>query len=472
MSFNKNTNQVTVTYALVSSKDMVNIEWYLDYDGTALKVNRASNTDEDLNWTIMPKVDGALININEANVIKANYSSIGSLSKIKSTNGNPVDLITVTFDVLRPVDTEINLRFKNLVVGTIDPSTRMLDEESEELVVYRFAESDGADVVSSRSTVIYAGGYQGNYSPADNSGQYVYDSDLKFSSYSISLAENITMALNAKSENIPEGELGVLVEHAGSKSYIDTFTQNGSNHVFSFSKIYPQTMGENVKARLVCVREDGCIVYGPEYIRSVKGYAENQLSKDSFPAAGKTLLVNLLNYGAAAQKFTNYNTGNLANSTLTAQQKGYALTDMGTLKNVKNFHATTISNPTAEWTAASLVLGNSIQISATFTADSIKGKTIMVRNNENNYTETIGENDIEHVSGDKYRVVYKSLYSFQTSDTISFTVMQNGKAVSDTMTYSVSSYAKSMLSSQSTPAVISELLTAMMLYGKAAEAFR
>ena len=231
-------------------------------------------------------------------------------------------------------------------------------------------------------------------------------------------------------------------------------------------------MGENVKARLVCVREDGCIVYGPEYIRSVKGYAENQLSKDSFPAAGKTLLVNLLNYGAAAQKFTNYNTGNLANSTLTAQQKGYALTDMGTLKNVKNFHATTISNPTAEWTAASLVLGNSIQISATFTADSIKGKTILVRNNENNYTETIGENDIEHVSGDKYRVVYKSLYSFQTSDTISFTVMQNGKAVSDTMTYSVSSYAKSMLSSQSTPAVISELLTAMMLYGKAAEAFR
>jgi hypothetical protein len=116
MSFNKNTNQVTVTYALVSSKDMVNIEWYLDYDGTALKVNRASNTDEDLNWTIMPKVDGALININEANVIKANYSSIGSLSRIKSTNGNPVDLITVTFDVLRPVDTEINLRFKNLVV--------------------------------------------------------------------------------------------------------------------------------------------------------------------------------------------------------------------------------------------------------------------------------------------------------------------------------------------------------------------
>lgn len=471
MSFNKSANQVTVTYALVSSKDLVNIEWYLDYDNTVLKFDRAANMNDDSDWTMMPKVKGGLFNVNDDNSIKANNSSVGSLSKISSKDGKPVDLITVTFEVLRPVDTEINLRFRNLTLGSTDPATRMLDESTEEQAVNKYNEVESSNSVSARSTVLYEGGYQNSYSPLNNSGKMVYDSNFKFSSYSISLAENIAMSFNALSSAIPEGELGVLVEQDGIKSYINSWEVNSDKYVFTYDKIYPQAMGDEIKATLICVRDDGSVVYGPEYVRSVTGYASKQLSKADFPAEGKTLLVNLLNYGAAAQNYAGYKTDKLVNAGLTEEQENYAIKELGTLKNVKNYHAVVCPNAKATWKSASIALGSSIQVSVVFTADTVENRSVLV-SDENGYSEEISAEDFEYVSDNRYRATYKSLYSFQTSDTLSFTVMENGAPVSDTMTYSVSSYADRYLKLPNGDPATAELITAMMLYGKAAEAFR
>ena len=53
-------------------------------------------------------------------------------------------------------------------------------------------------------------------------------------------------------------------------------------------------------------------------------YANTMLSYYSNNAKMRTLLVDLLNYGASAQTFFGYNTANLVNKDLTEEQKGWA----------------------------------------------------------------------------------------------------------------------------------------------------
>ena len=52
------------------------------------------------------------------------------------------------------------------------------------------------------------------------------------------------------------------------------------------------------------------------------------LAKAETTAKEKTLVVDMLNYGAAAQKFFNYNTENLANALLSDEQKGFATAEV------------------------------------------------------------------------------------------------------------------------------------------------
>ena len=66
---------------------------------------------------------------------------------------------------------------------------------------------------------------------------------------------------------------------------------------------------------------DGTYAYSSVYDYSPKKYSMNMLSKSSTSDAQKALCVAMLNYGAAAQSYFNYNTDSLMNAELTAEQK-------------------------------------------------------------------------------------------------------------------------------------------------------
>ena len=55
---------------------------------------------------------------------------------------------------------------------------------------------------------------------------------------------------------------------------------------------------------------------------SIRDYAMRSIEKQD--AETKTMMVDMLNYGAAAQAYFKYNTANLANNQLTEEQQGYA----------------------------------------------------------------------------------------------------------------------------------------------------
>ena len=78
----------------------------------------------------------------------------------------------------------------------------------------------------------------------------------------------------------------------------------------------------NDKLTVVVYNEEGQQISNT-YIDSVAGYCQRKLNTAT-KAKERTLYVDMLNYGAAAQTMWNYNTDNLANANLTETQKGYA----------------------------------------------------------------------------------------------------------------------------------------------------
>lgn len=89
------------------------------------------------------------------------------------------------------------------------------------------------------------------------------------------------------------------------------------------SGIEAKRLGDTVYLSVYCKMVDGTYVYSKLASYSPKTYAYNQL-KTSSDAKVKALMVAMLNYGAAAQSYFNYNTGALVNKDLTTTQKTLA----------------------------------------------------------------------------------------------------------------------------------------------------
>ena len=84
--------------------------------------------------------------------------------------------------------------------------------------------------------------------------------------------------------------------------------------------VHAKRMGDTIYFRVYAKLADGSYVYSKTVQYSAVTYAEHILAGDQ-PESAKALVVAMLNYGAAAQKFFGYNTDNLVNAFLTEEQK-------------------------------------------------------------------------------------------------------------------------------------------------------
>lgn len=86
----------------------------------------------------------------------------------------------------------------------------------------------------------------------------------------------------------------------------------------------------------VCVKDSAGNVITNTYTTSVRDYAGKVLAGDSYAQELKTLAVDMLNYGAAAQENFSYNTEDPANALLTEEQAGWATEEVACVnKQVK-----------------------------------------------------------------------------------------------------------------------------------------
>lgn len=296
------------------------------------------------------------------------------------------------------------------------------------------------------------------------------EEELQFSGAALTLHNNLSVNYKvdkALFEAIGYVDPYVIFEFNGLKAKVDSYTLDGDKYLFSFTNIAPNQMTDTIYATLYA-SFDGVVFSSETKEYSVATYCYNMLEKCSADeyAEFRTLLVDLLHYGAASQTYTNYNTDVLANAELTATQLAWGTGTERTLETVLDPTYLTVETPKVEWKGAGLNLQDAVTMRLKFSAESIEGLTLKVESEVGTWMIT-SDNFVETTGA--YYAFFSGLNAAQMSETVYLTFYEDDTPVSNTARYSIESYAYS--NQNSADAILAELLKAMMHYGDSAHAY-
>ena len=174
-------------------------------------------------------------------------------------------------------------------------------------------------------------------------------------------------------------------------------------------------------------------IYGAVTGISVRQYVENARGK--VDAETDAFLVALLNYGAEAQKYFNYNRDNLANDFFTDAEKTIAVSDLATSVYAQSGEINSIKT-------VSLICDNRLGLK--FMIDAVEGATGYVLEYADNadFTDSATIDMTATESGTEYKgIVY--INNSEILDTIYVRAVVDGEAGA-TLTYSVGTYVNRM----------------------------
>ena len=294
--------------------------------------------------------------------------------------------------------------------------------------------------------------------------------ELKIAGASLTLQNDLTINYKVKKAIFATNRYQnpyILFELNGMQTKVSEYTEEGEYYVFRFKNIAPNQMKDVIQATL-CSSYNGTIVSGETVSYSVFEYCSNMLKRYTTDEYAKlrTLLVDLLQYGAQSQMYTDFQTDLLATDGLTEQELAYGTITYPELKSILDTAYTTIENPTAFWKGAGLKLDNAITVRFILETQDIENMFVHIKT-------AYGEWNIpasEFIKTDKgYYVYFNGLHAGQLREPIYVTAYQGGAIVSDTVRYSVESYAYAK--QESTIPYLSSLVVAMMRYGDSAYAY-
>ena len=248
-----------------------------------------------------------------------------------------------------------------------------------------------------------------------------------------------------------------------------TFTSGSTVYnVFEYKGIPPQAMGDDIEITFYGIK-DGVAYWGETYTYSVTDYVQSTLSKTTTSDKLKTMLVDLMYYGAACQTYQNYKTDQLMTDILTEEQKQYKSAYELELKNIKDASYETCENRLVRFGTA-LRLNNAVEmaIALNLTDVALDDLTFKVKIGTRELTYTYAENPENFEKGkDGYWYFYfDGVYANQMSEEVFITAYRGNEQVSYTLRYSIESYASTV-----TDAKLKAVTDAMMYYGNSAKAY-
>ena len=241
-----------------------------------------------------------------------------------------------------------------------------------------------------------------------------------------------------------------------------------------FNNIAAKEIGDELYATLYLTKDGKSFVNAVD-VYSLKQYAYSRLQKTS-DQAFKTLLVDMLNYGAQAQRYFQYNSENLVNADLTAEQQACGTAVMPELKSVEN----TITTPgaTASFYGKTIVMGSYVELRYYITfglgnneapTDTMKLVLTYTKVNGETVTQIIPASEFEYNSSYKaYGASFAGISAKDMRCTVTAKVYDGDALISDVLEYSIETYAKNRLE-KSSDEVFKELMRCLMKYGISAE---
>jgi len=236
-----------------------------------------------------------------------------------------------------------------------------------------------------------------------------------------------------------------------------TATSEEGVYNFVYDGIAPQRMGDIVKAELVFgetildTKEEYSVkLHCDEMLemisnKSIDGYTDTQY------AALKTLIVDMLAYGAAAQVYTDYNKDELVNSGVTDSPTEYVPTVAEPIIGESKSDTVNVTHLGMYFDFTNMLY---IRLSA------IDGVSVIVKN---------GEDELVHYETLDSAIVYSPEMTATSFDTVlTFEIYENGSLVQE-VEYSVAAYVYSI--KESANIAMADLAKALYNYGKSATAY-
>lgn len=296
------------------------------------------------------------------------------------------------------------------------------------------------------------------------------DASFKFSGASLTLQHNIAVNFKADKALFTTGGFTdpyVVFEMNGAQTTVTNYTVSGNRYVFSFKNIAPNRMNDTISATMYATK-DGELYASATRTYSVAEYSYSMLelySADQY-AELRTLLVDLLNYGAASQWYTGYNVDNLVNENLTDAQKQWGTAETPALESVLNTAYETVESPKATWRGAGLQLNDAVSVRLSFKTDNVENLKVVVKTDSQEWT--LDTDEFVENNG-AYYVYFNGLHAGQMRETFYITIYEGNTAVSNTARYSIESYAEQKVNDFDLD--LADLVVAMMKYGDSANAY-
>jgi len=294
---------------------------------------------------------------------------------------------------------------------------------------------------------------------------------LGFKGASLTLQENLTINYKvdvALFETVGYTNPYIKFVMGDKEKVVTEYRVEGNRYIFDYENIVPHQMNDTISATLYAEFNGETYSSAPvDY--SVATYCYSMLSRYTTDAYAefRTLLVDLLEYGAKSQEYMGYNADNLVTANLTDTQKSWGTSTDREFTSVMDTKYEVIDNPTVAWRGAGLNLQESVGMRFKIQATDIENMYVKVTSDDGGEW-TIPSEKFEATSGGYY-VYFASLNSGQMSEPVYLTVYDGDVAVSNTVRYSIESYAATQQNSTDTKLVA--LLRAIMRYGDAAKAY-
>ena len=239
---------------------------------------------------------------------------------------------------------------------------------------------------------------------------------------------------------LPEGDYTAYITQtkADGTTVVTELTEDkwgtlGTSHVFS-ARIAAKEMSDQLTLE---VKDAEGYVCNEAYSTSVRDYVGRALSASSTTAKVKTMMVDMVNYGASAQINFKYNTEDLANNALTEAQAALATAEVAaTNYQVKGKNAY----------GANLTLAERIELNVMFKG--LKSKTVADMYAVISYTDYLGKaqeatiqgEEFEKVNTDVYKVIVDQIVLADARQLVDVTLYDADGSVYGSASDSVESY--------------------------------
>jgi len=240
-------------------------------------------------------------------------------------------------------------------------------------------------------------------------------------------------------------------------------------YMFTFDGITSTDMGSTLTASLLADKNGVTYSTKPDKY-SIKDYAMDRIQNSS-SATFKKMLVDMLNYGAAAQVHFDKNSAHLANSDLTAAQKKMGTQTLPTLKNAEK--TTAVSGATATFDKKNVSFENKtvlmyrLKFATGQNMANVKLKLTYKTSSGTSVTKTIPASQFTK-SGSYYIVSIDSIAITDVRSVITAKIYDGSKQISNTFQYSIESYVYNRLNNSDSE-TFKNLVTEMMKFGISAE---